>query len=180
MLRVFEAFQRERSLADLAKGISLKKAQDYYPALDDPDHARKNDAPWIRRFAADGGKVVISGNTKMQTVPHERLALVQTGLVTIFFDGKWSGWKFCRKCSLLMHWWPVILDTTKKGRPGFYMVPMAWPEEGRAKLKVIPTADLKLEKIERQLAAREGIQRERQQRREATALGDLFDDRPEA
>jgi hypothetical protein len=31
--------------------------------------------PWLKRFAADGGKVVISGDTKMKSVPHERLAL---------------------------------------------------------------------------------------------------------
>ena len=64
--------------------------------------------PWIEKFAAAGGKVIISGNTKMRQVPHERLALVEAGMIVVFFENRWNGWNFFRKCALLLHWWPVV------------------------------------------------------------------------
>lgn len=175
MVRVFQGFQKEQALKDIAGGITIKKAQDYYPNIDDPDYVPKDDAPWIRRFAADGGKAIISGNTKMRKVPHERLALVQTRMIVIFFASKWSGWKFCRKCSLLIHWWPNILDAVKNAEPGFYMVPSSWPDEHKAALRQVSTEDLRLVKIERQKAARASVRKARKRRRNANdKQGDFF------
>lgn len=177
MVRLFQGFQQERSLRDLATGITIGRAQDYYPTPDDPDFVSRSDAPWIRRFAAEGGRAVISADAAMRRKPHERLALVEAQLVVIFFSSAWSGWKFCRKCSLLIHWWPTILTVAKKGKPGFYSVPTAWPEEGKAKLQGLPTDDLRLVRIERQLAQRATVQRRRRRLRDnAGASGDLFDE----
>lgn len=165
MLRLFQQLHSERALKHLVAGISLHKVQEFYPQPDDPDYLPKNDAPWIRRYAAAGGRVIVSGNTKMKVVAHERLALVQEGMTVIFFPGVWSNWKFCRKSSLLLHWWPVILKAARKPKPGFFVVPRAWPDEGKAKLREVPTDDLKLVKIEQQLAARDGVRKAREKRR---------------
>lgn len=175
MVRVFQGFQKEKSLRHLAAGIEVGKAQDYYPDQNDPDYAVKNDAPWIRRFAAAGGKLVISSDTKMRRRSHERFALVQTNLVVVFFTSQWSGSKFCRKCSLLMHWWPIILEAVTKAAPGFYIVSMAWPEEGKAELREVPSIDLKLEKIKRQKAMGDEVRKGRTKRREPSSKqGELF------
>lgn len=177
MVRLFQGFQQERSLRDLASGVTIGRAQDYYPSQSDPDFIQRSDAPWIRRFAAEGGRAVISADAAMRRKPHERLALVETKLVVIFFSSAWSSWKFCRKCSLIIHWWPTILATAKKGKPGFYGVPSTWPEEGKADLQVLPSDDLRLVKIERQLAQRTTVQRKRRRVRDgAGASGDLFGD----
>jgi len=175
MVRVFQGFQKERSLKHLASGIEIECAQDYYPQSSDLDYVAKSDAPWVRRFAAAGGRALISSDPKMRRKPHERLALAQAQLVVIFFSSKWAEWKFCRKCSLLIHWWPVILTAVKKGKPGFYVVPMVWPDEGKSKLQQVPSDDLKLLKIERQMAAQTEVRRARRRRAAAgSALGDLF------
>lgn len=176
MVRVLQGFHGERVLRQLTAGIVIEKAQDYYPEPTDHDYARKNDAPWIRRFAGAGGRAIISGNTKMLKVPHEKLALSQTGLVVVFLPGQWSGWRFCQKCSLLFHWWPVILDTIKKAPPGFYMVPMSWPANGEGELRHIPSGDLALVQMEQQLAVRERVRAERRTRKASAtaAIGDLF------
>jgi hypothetical protein len=44
----------------------------------------ESDVPWLQRFAADGGKVVISGDAKMRGKLHEQRALAAAGFVVIF------------------------------------------------------------------------------------------------
>ena len=76
MVRVFHTFANEHQLRKLAGNVTIRSASDYTPKLGDHDYVSRNDEPWIKRFAADGGKVIISGNTRMMWVPHERLALL--------------------------------------------------------------------------------------------------------
>src|ERR1700733_1539875 len=123
MVRAFRAFASERQLRKITGDFEIKSAKEYAPLPGDPDFLRKNDVPWLKRFAADGGKVVISGNTRMRLVPHERLALVEHGFVVIFFENQWSNWKFFRKCALLLHWWPSVATRVKRGKPGFWYIP---------------------------------------------------------
>jgi len=155
MVRVFQTFANERQLQNLVGGkFEIKSARDYTPLPGDADHIPKNDVPWLRRFAADGGKVVISDNRDMKKVPQERLALVELGLIVLFFENQWSGWKFFRKCALLLHWWPVIAAKikSKKTKPGtFWHIPSNWPENGR--LKSVSNQDQKALQIEKQKAA---------------------------
>jgi hypothetical protein len=154
MVRVFQTFASERQLRKLVGGnFEIRSAKDYAPHPGDLDYLARNDVPWLRRFAADGGKVVISDNRNMKNVPQERLALVELGFIVIFFENQWSGWKFFRKCSLLLHWWPVIAAkvTNKRTKSGsFWHVPSTWPERG--KLKAVSNQDPKALKIEAQRA----------------------------
>jgi hypothetical protein len=152
MVRVFQAFANERQLQKIIGKFEIKSAVDYTPRPGDADYSPRNDVPWLKRFAADGAKVVITGNTAMKTVPHERLALVEHGFVVIFFEGQWSNWQFFRKCSLLLHWWPVIARTIKRARPGFWHIPCHWAENG--KLRKVSSKDQKLLKVERKAAAK--------------------------
>ena len=179
MVRVFRLFQEERALKSQVKGIVVKQAQEYYPRADDPDYSAKDDAPWIRRFAADGGRAIVSSDRRMLTKPHEKLALVQSGLVVIFFSGAWYDWKFCAKSALILHWWPTIMEAVSSAEPGFYRVPIAWPAEGAAQLKQVPTHDLKMIKIDYQKSQGEAVRKARQKRRDGEALEDLFRDRAE-
>ena len=111
--------------------------------------------PWLRRFAQDGGKVIISGDRNMKYVPQERMALVELGFVVIFFENQWSNWKFFRKCALLLHWWPVIAAKAlnKRTRAGtFWHIPSIWPLD-KGKLKAVSNKDPKLLKIDQQRKA---------------------------
>jgi len=171
MVRVFQLFARERQLQHLLTGLEIKSAKDYTPLPGDPDYIRKNDVPWLKRFAADGGRIVISGNTRMKKVPHERLALIEGNFVVVFFENRWSGWNFCRKCAFLLHWWPEIARTVKRAKPrSFFHIPSTW-EDG-AKLRRVSNADQRKLKMERQLSARPKPKKERPKRMPKPASSD--------
>ncbi|MER8382335.1 hypothetical protein [Mesorhizobium sp. M1403] len=176
MVRVFQLFHKERSLKHIVQGVVIESAKDYTPRLGDGDYQPKNDVPWVKRYAASGGTVIVSGDTKMATVPHERLALVQEGMIVIFFAPKWGQWPFCRKAALLLHWWPTILKHSKKAKPGFFAVPCAWPDDGKGKLRTISTGEAKLVKIQRQRAETATKRQARKMKREAESQGRLFDE----
>jgi hypothetical protein len=174
MVKVFQTFAKERQLRKLTGNFEVKSAKDYTPRPGDHDYSPKNDVPWLKRFAADGGKVVISGNTQMKNVPHERLALVESGFVVIFFEGQWSEWQFFSKCALLLHWWPVIARTIKRAKPGFWHIPCHWKADG--KLRKVSNEDRRALKIERkQKTTRQRKSIEEPKPDSASSDGPLFD-----
>jgi PIN like domain len=147
MVKVFQTFANERQLKRKIGAFEITSATQYTPKPTDDDYLKKNDVPWIKRFAAAGGRVIISGDTEMRHVPHERLALIQAGMLVFFFDGKWSQWDFFRKCSLLIHHWPAIANRIKRGKsPTFWHIPLSWHE--KAKLRKVSTDDPKMLKLE--------------------------------
>jgi hypothetical protein len=175
MVRVFQTFASDKQLLKLNADLVIEKAQLYYPKQHDPDYLKRNDAPWVRRFAASGGKVVVSGNTRMKIVAHERLAFVEEGVIVIFFENAWNNWKFFSKCSLLLHWWPMIVRQMQTAKPGsFWHVPATWPKTTNAKLRSVPNHDLKLDKIERQKADQPKIRAERAAKKRQQDADDLF------
>ena len=148
MVKVFQTFANERQLKRKTGTFEITSAVNFTPKPGESDYLKKNDVPWIKRFAAAGGKIIISGNTEMRYVPHERLALIQAGMLVFFFDGKWNQWDFFRKCSLLIHHWPAIATRIKRGKaPAFWHIPLSWHE--KAKLRKVSTDDPKKLKIER-------------------------------
>lgn len=155
LVRVFQTFAKERQFHNLSKGLTIESAKEHTPKLDEPDFDGNNDVPWIKRFAASGGKVIISANTEMRNVAHERLALVETGMIVIFFERNWSNWQFFRKCSLLLNWWPKIADKVKRAKKGsFWCIPSNWNEDGQ--LRKLSNRDSKKLKLERQLSKKPG------------------------
>lgn len=152
MVRIFQSFASERQFRRISGDFQIKSAADYTPQPGDDDYRPRDDVPWLKRFAKDGGKVIISGDANMRNRAHERLALIESGFIVVFFEGQWSTWKFWRKCALLIHWWPVIAAKTKRvKKPAFYHVPCNWVEDG--KLRWVSNKDPKLLKIERKAAA---------------------------
>ncbi len=159
MVRVFQTFASERQLKKLTGNFDIESAKTYTPKPADSDYFPKNDVPWIKRFAQAGGRVIISGNTEMKSVPHERLALIECGMVVIFFESKWNEWGFFAKCSHLMHWWPVIAAKARTGEKGtFWHVPLNWSGQTGGKLRAVSSKDahkLTLEKrVERMMVSK--------------------------
>lgn len=161
MVKVFQTFARERQLQRLTGKFEIKSTKDYTPAPGDHDYVPRSDVPWLKRFAADGGTAIISGNTEMRFVPHERLALIECGFIVFFFESRWSNWRFFRKCSLLLHWWPEIAVKLKRAKPGsFWAIPSNWPEKG--KLRKLSNRDpiaLKIERKQRTVKKRRRAQK---------------------
>jgi len=148
LVSVFTTFANERQLKRKIGAIQVVSAVEYTPKKTDEDYKPNNDVPWIKRFAAAGGKAIVSGNTQMRFVPHERMALVQNGMLVFFFDSKWNEWDFFRKVSLLIYHWPAIAARIKGGRaPAFWYIPLSWNE--KAKLRKVPTEDPRLIKAKK-------------------------------
>ena len=81
-------------------------------------------------------------------VPQERLALLNEGLVVLFFEKRWNNWRFFTKCALLLLWMPAIARKVKTARPRtFWRIPSVWDENG--KLRQQSTEDPKVEKAQR-------------------------------
>jgi hypothetical protein len=172
MARIFKILMEEKQFLALSKDLIIESARDYTPKRGDSDYIVNNDVPWLRRFAAAEGRVVISGDTRMAKEPHERLALVECGFITIFFDSAWNNWKFHRKCALLMNWWPSVIKVVKSARPSsFWRIPSDWTEG--ATLRQLPNTDAKLLKIGRQIAAQENVRKQRALRKPVPEQGVL-------
>jgi hypothetical protein len=119
---------KERRFRLATEDIILERARDYAPKPGDRDYRRRNDVPWIDRFAAAGGYAIISGDVRMRDRPHEMLALYSHGFVVIFFERSTGGWNFFHKSSLLLHWWEEVVQKIRVGERGtFWAIPASWP-----------------------------------------------------
>jgi PIN like domain len=117
MVIVFQTLAKEGSVLN----GQIVSARDYRP------FSEQGDEHWIRRFAADGGQVVISGDTRMRSRIHELAALVECGLITYFFERRWSAVNFYTKSAMLLHWWQAIrahMDMAAKGT--CWEIPHQW------------------------------------------------------
>ena len=97
----------------------------------------KTDVPWLDAFSADGGNVVITGDTKMRAKLVELKALADHGLITIFFHSRWNNMGWFAKTAMLIKWWPVISMTIQRARKKqCFEVPCNW--SGNALREVTP------------------------------------------
>lgn len=129
MVRVFKALGQERRFRK--DGLEFFSATEYTPKPSDQDYIRKSDVPWLTRFGKDGGKVVISGNTRMMDVPLEMQALRQHSFRVFFFERAWNHWDFHEKIALLMFHWPAIIAKIKTAKAGdFWCVPNHFRTDG--------------------------------------------------
>lgn len=174
LVRVLQSFSNERQFKKLTGGYTIERARDYAPKVDNPDYLKGSDVPWVRRYSAAGGQVIISGDTNMMAEHHERLALLEEKMIVCFFGSQWSGWKFYKKCALVINWWPTIVKTMAEAeRATFWRVPASWQEDGE--LDSLPTEDKKLLRMIRQKERQARVAAERKARREALPA----DDQPE-
>jgi hypothetical protein len=173
MVRFFENFATERQLRKLTGNFDIESAKKYTPSPSDEDYVAKNDVPWIKRFAKSGGRVIISG--KMRSVPHERLALVESGMVTIFFEARWNNWNFFDKCAHLVHWWPVIDKKVRRAPKGsFWAVPLNWTASDKGKLRKLSNRDPHDLKLERRARLATKKTRATRRRKQPEIADDLF------
>jgi hypothetical protein len=129
--KTFIALAKEPVIRRVSRDIVLESAADYTPKPKDADYIKGNDVPWLDRFAAAGGRAVISGDKKMREKPHEKLCLHQHGLVGIFFEAQWNEWNFFRKTALLLYWWEEVTTKIKTAARGtFWVIPNSFSPKG--------------------------------------------------
>jgi hypothetical protein len=131
MATVFQTLGKEEGV--LKAEVVLAKT--YRP------HGESGDEHWTRRFAADGGQIIISGDTRMRARLHELAALVESGLVTYFFQRQWSDASFFTKSAMLLHWWKPVrdhMDTAAKGT--CWEIPYQWTWKDLVNVSADPKA----------------------------------------
>ncbi len=159
--KVFIALAKESSIQRVSKGLEWERAADYAPKKTDEDYTKNSDVPWLDRFAAAGGRAIISGDVKMRSKPHEKLALHQHGFVVIFFEPQWAQWGFFHKTGLMLHWWGEIISKIRTADRGtFWVVPCSWPRHDAA----LRNASLGLAKLLKDAPGRKGAGRQKRKR----------------
>lgn len=84
-----------------------------------------SDVPWIEKFKADGGTVVVSGDAKMRGKLHEQKALSDAGFIVFFPARRWNQFNGLAKTAFLILWWQAILQTAETSKPGqFFEIPL--------------------------------------------------------
>ena len=117
MVKVFQTLATQSHILT----AEVVTASNYRP------HGERGDEHWVKRFAVDGGRVIVTGDTKMRIRDHERAALVESGLITYCFERQWSDVNFFTKSAMLLHWWTRIRIHMDTAAPGsFWIIPFVW------------------------------------------------------
>jgi hypothetical protein len=97
---------------ELPADCEIVSSRDYRPINE------RGDENWIRRFAADGGSVIITGDGRIRARVHERAALAQTNLISYFFGRPWNTVKLQQKADELIAKFPAILEHARTAPAG--------------------------------------------------------------
>jgi len=101
--------------------IEVVRAKDYVEA------PSGSDTPWLRKFALDGGTVVITADRRMRSRLHERKALLDLGLIVFFAPSTWNRMKFMHQAAYLLRWWDTIIECAKNSpRSICWQLPHIW------------------------------------------------------
>lgn len=129
MVRVYRTMTQHGDLPNVA----IHWARDYTQSGESG-----TDVPWMERYKAVGGEVVISGDRRIRSRLHEQEAYMRCGLVLYMFSPTWCGWNFRKKSAFLLQWWDRIVEHASSApRPSCWDIPTSW-ESGDFKDKTGP------------------------------------------
>ena len=81
-------------------------------ARDEPDES------WIPKLGAEGGWVIISGDSRIVRSPHLRAIWRASGLTAFFLARSWLGMSLLDQAWRIIRWWPVIVSQAELVSPG--------------------------------------------------------------
>lgn len=67
-----------------------------------------SDQVWADAYRRFGGRIVLSGDSRIAYRPHQALAFQANGLVSFFPDGSWGQLRGHEKSAFMIYWWPAI------------------------------------------------------------------------
>lgn len=91
-----------------ARGFEFVKVSDFATVTDE-------DEIWADSFKRFGGSVVLSGNKKIGTKPHQALAFIENGFLSFFMNRPWSEMRGHMKAAHLVYWWQHIEPIINSG-----------------------------------------------------------------
>ena len=88
------------------------------------------DPSWISQFAAEGGNAIVSGDANILQHWPDLIAYMESGLVSFFPPPSFDKLKGYGQASLILRWWPCIVEKIKVSSPGdAWRLPMSWTPE---------------------------------------------------
>lgn len=108
--------------AFLAKrtGFEVTWVGDFHPP-------RTEDPVWIKAFANDGGYAIVSGDANIKQHWPNLIAYMESGLICFFPASQFSDLKGYGQASLLIRWWPLIVEKAKISQRGdCWRIPLSW------------------------------------------------------
>lgn len=76
--------------------------------VDDLVPAGTGDTIWADVFKKFGGRIVLSGDYRIATRPHEAIAFIDNGFTAFFPDQHWPKLRSNGQAAFLVHHWPEI------------------------------------------------------------------------
>jgi hypothetical protein len=75
------------------------------------------DVSWLRAFANDGGKAIITADTDFIKRPHQVMSVQDTGIVVIHLPPKWANAKGVLQAAHMLAWWSRIEKKLISAKP---------------------------------------------------------------
>jgi hypothetical protein len=86
--------------------------------------ARTMDETWLPRFAAEGGRAIITADAHMLRRPHQIAAIQQSGVCGVILPPVWAQAKRNIQAASLIYFWPEIEATLTDAQSGeFWRLP---------------------------------------------------------
>src|ERR1700722_18397321 len=101
-------------------GLEITWVRDFHPpGTDDPT--------WLMAFARDGGDAILSGDPNILQHWPNLVAYIESGLVSFFPPSGFSDLKGFGQASLLIRWWPAMIEKAKISERGdCWRIPLTW------------------------------------------------------
>jgi hypothetical protein len=94
------------------------------------------DPDWIRKFAAEDGTAIVSGDYNILQHWPNLIAYTESGLVSFFPPKAYKHLSPYSKAAFFLRWWPAIIEKVKVSARGErWRLPMQWAEVSHTKLE---------------------------------------------
>jgi PIN like domain len=81
-------------------------------------HGRTKDETWADAFKKFGGRIVISGDSKIAYKPHQAIAFIDNGFVSFFPEEDWCHLKGHQRSAVMVHAWPAMHQRIRESNFG--------------------------------------------------------------
>jgi len=94
------------------------------------------DPDWIRKFAADDGTAIVSGDHDILQHWPNLIAYTESGLISFFPPKAYVHLKAYGRAAFWVRWWPAIIEKIKVSNKGDrWRLPMQWTDIDHTKME---------------------------------------------
>jgi PIN like domain len=96
------------------------------------------DPDWIRKFAAEDGTAIVSGDHDILQHWPNLIAYTESGLISFFPPKAYVHFNAFSRAAFFLRWWPAIIEKIKVSNKGDrWCLPLQWSEVDHTKMKAL-------------------------------------------